>query len=174
MTHLDVIATIAISLICLALAWLGVRIIARHAKKIVLGIRARDWPHAHGEIRHSRVVQLSPARNRGEKVEVRYHYKVNDTTYVGDTIHPCYSGKMPDYHAHATRERVMGGRSVRVSYDPVQPSRSTLSTGFYPASLLPIIGGLFALLPGTGLATWYLIKLAGWHATFEVMVLPSY
>jgi hypothetical protein len=174
MTHLDMIATIAISLVFLGLAWLGVRIIARHAKKIVLGIRARNWSHAHGAIRHSRVVQLSPARNGGERVEVRYGYKVNGVTYKGDIIHPCYSGEMPDYHASTTREKVRGARSVRVSYDPRQPSHSTLSTGFYPSSLLPIMGGLLALLPGAGLATWYLIKLAGWHATFEVMVLPSY
>ena len=164
-------ATITISLACLALAGLGARIIIRQAQRIILGIRATDWPHALAKIKHSRMVPLSSTQDRGEKVEVRYLYEVNGATYEGNTIHPCYPGKTSDRHASDTWERVRGVPNVRVSYDSRQPSHSTLSTGFYLSSLFPIFGGLFMIVPGTGVVTWLLFKFAGWQANFEVMVL---
>jgi hypothetical protein len=170
MTH---VATIAISLVCLALAGFGLRIIVRQTRKICLGIRAQEWPHTHAKIKRACTVPDSSAPDRGEHVEVRYLYEVHGATYEGNIIHPCYPRRTPVYRAFVIWEKARGGRDARVSYDPQQPSRSTLSTGFYPVSLLPILGGLFMTVPGAGVATWLLIKLAGWQAHFEVMVLLS-
>lgn len=167
-------ATIVLCLLCLGLAGWGWRILVRHTKRIHLGIRARAWPQTFAKIKHSRLVQYSSSQSRGGKVVVRYLYEVNGTAYNGDTIHPCYPrGKGVDYHSHATLDKVRMARRVRVYYDPLQPSRSMLCTGFYPASLFPILGGLFAILPGAGVALWLLIKFAGWQASFEVMTLAG-
>lgn len=161
-------ASIVFALLSFALAGFGVRILARHGQRILLSIRAKRWPHTHATIEESQIVRVSQTQDRGHFVQVRYLYEVGGISHEGNSIHPCY-GRM-DYNPSSTLYELKRGNTVRVYHDPNCPSRSTLSVGFHLASLLPVLGGLFAIVPALGFAAWGCIMLAGLSMNIEVLV----
>lgn len=159
---------IVFALLSFALAGFGVRILFRQSQKILLGIRAKHWPHTHARIKESPIMRVSQTQERGAYVKVRYLYKVDGVIHEGNTIHPC-CGRM-DYDPSSTSYELRRGNTVRVYHDPDCPSRSTLSAGFHLASLLPILGGLFAVIPALGAIMWGCVLLAGWQMKIEVLI----
>lgn len=159
---------IVFALLSFALAGFGVRILFRQGQKILLGIRAKHWPHTHAKVKESQIERVSQTQERGAFVKVRYRYEVDGIIHEGNTIHPCY-GRM-DYAPSSTLHELRRGNTVRVYHDPDCPSRSTLSAGFHLASLLAIIGGLFAVIPALGAIIWGCILLAGWEMNLDILI----
>lgn len=159
---------IVFALLSFALAGFGVKILFRQSQKILLGIRAKHWPHTHAKIKESQIEQVSQTKNWGAFVKARYLYEVDGIIHEGNTIHPCY-GRM-DYDPSSTLHEIRRGKTVRVYHDPCQPARSTLSVGLRLASLLPILGGLFAVIPALGAIIWGCVLLAGWQMNLEVLI----
>lgn len=117
-------------------------IVAQQVWKFWLGRQARTWPSVTGRVTEARIVRGRlpgdhDSRLRSERegdeyfaIEVRYDYVVRGKAYVG-TRFSFGVDHFPDYDsAIDALHGVSAGREVEVYYDPRQPQRAVLRTGW--------------------------------------------
>jgi len=130
-------------------------------RKIVMGIQARDWPQATGRVLKVESKDTSDSESNSREIRVRYAYTVAGRDYESTTIHPTY-GSSSFEQAHRGLESLLrSAEQVRVHYDTRQPSRSTLSVGFYSCSLALFFGGFIFFAAGVGFLLTFWFALAG-------------
>jgi hypothetical protein len=117
------------------------------------------WPSVNGTVISSYVSESSDDDGTTYGADVQYDYVVNDQAHTGDRVsHGDVSTGDPSY-AQKIVARYSEGQSVNVYYDPTDPAKSVLETGFTPGLLLPLgLGTVFTLVGG--------LMLIGFTATF--------
>ena len=118
------------------------------------------WPSVTGTVISSYVSESSDDDGTTYGADVQYDYVVNDQAYTGDRVsHGDVSTGDPSY-AQKIVARYPEGRSVKVYYDPANPEKSVLETGFTAGLLLPLgLGTVFTLVGGLmmiGFTTTYI------------------
>ncbi|NBV24898.1 MAG: DUF3592 domain-containing protein [Proteobacteria bacterium] len=130
-------------------------------RKIVLGAKARHWPQTTGQVLSVESKDTSDSESSSREIRVRYAYRVGGHDYESSTIHPTY-GSSSFEQAHRGLESLLRStQQVRVYYDGSQPSRSTLSVGFYSCSLASFFGGFIFFGAGVGFLLTFWFALAG-------------
>lgn len=128
---------------------LGVWLSARSLRLIAEGCRAARWPHTTGTVVSVESVKSSESDAR--TVLVRYAYTVGEAVLEGTRIHPTYEGS-DRVAVNAPLEAILVlGRKVRVSYRSDSPAESTLSVGYFSASLAGVFAGCSFWSMGAGL-----------------------
>ena len=130
-------------------------------RKIVLGTRARHWPQAIGQVLSVESKDTSDSESRSREIRVRYAYSVSGHDYEGKTIHPAYGSSSFETAHRGLQSLLRPAQQVRVYYDAAQPSRSTLSVGFYSCSLASFFGGFIFFGAGVGFLLTLWFALAG-------------
>jgi hypothetical protein len=129
--------------------------------KILLGIQARHWPQATGRILSVQSKNTSDSETSSREIQVRYTYSVGGRQYESGTIHPAY-GDSSFEDAHRGLDSLLrSAQQVRVYYDASQPSRSTLSVGFYSSSLASFFVGFLFLVAGVAFLLTCVFAIAG-------------
>jgi len=130
-------------------------------RKIVQGITAQHWPTTTGRLTHVESKISRDSEGSSREIEVAYSYTINGQTYDGNVIHPSYTNSSFE-EAHALLEaKLASGKAVEVYYDPANPTRSMLSTGFYSISLATVFGGLIFLGAGLGFLGTFWFAMTG-------------
>jgi hypothetical protein len=138
-----------------ALLFLFAAVVARFAiRRLRAGAATRGWPAAAGRITYSGVGRELTTDGEGGShelfaAEVRYTYEVDGVIRQGETIHLNREPSASRARAERLARRYPEGATVRVFYDPGDPSRAVLEprTGAAPFGYLAIA----ALLAVTGL-----------------------
>lgn len=139
----------------------GGGIMVHAARKISLGMRARHWPQTTGRVVSIDSKDTSDSDSSSREILVRYAYNVGGRDYESSIIHPAY-GSSSFEEAHRGIESLLrSAQQVRVYYDGAQPSRSTLSVGFYSCSLAMLSGGLIFFAAGVGFLLTFWFAIAG-------------
>jgi len=126
-------------------ALVGLFVAGAGLEVVYRGYRSNDWPAAPGVIGQTWVVSTKGS-HATHTPKVRYSYRVNSREYESSRIK--FGGCLTEDRAEATSwvEAHEAGASVRVAYDPDDPSEAVLERGV-PGSawLLPSIGALFVV-----------------------------
>jgi hypothetical protein len=106
------------------------------------GMRSRYWPQVDGRITVARLELDSDLGARGMTAfspDVRFEYAVDNRRYEGNTV--LYGG-----FTRAWSDRLLAklrsGETVRVSYDPSDPSHAVLQPGVHVAQIIYTAVGL--------------------------------
>ena len=144
------------------LAVLGVAGLGYSIWSAIEGWAALRWPVVEGEITSSKVKQIPGVRRFGYggpsyEPSVAYSYRVLGTTYSGTRLR--FGGEPTDYYQDNTYAKLAQypvGTTVRVHYQPDDPSRSVLEPGvglriylnmaFFSALLLFGVGGIIGIV----------------------------
>jgi hypothetical protein len=93
------------------------------------------WPAVAGRIDSTGHVYHQGKRSAHYELDVRYTYRVGDRTYTGhrvDFIDGVRAFTEAAMEQEARRYGLVAGATVTVHYDPADPARSVLWTGFDP------------------------------------------
>lgn len=131
------------------------------ARKIMVGIQAQHWPQTRGRVISVESKDTSDSESSSREILVKYVYNVSGHDYEGRTIHPVYGGSSFEQAHSGIESLLQSAKEVRVYYDAAQPSRSTLSVGFYSSSLAMLSGGLIFFAAGVGFLLTFWFALAG-------------
>ncbi len=131
------------------------------ARKIVLGMQARHWPQTAGRVVSVGSKDTSDSEGSSREILVCYAYNVGGRDYESSTIHPAYSSSSFEEAHRGIESLLRSTKQVRVYYDGAQPSRSTLSVGFYSSSLAVLFGGLIFFAAGVGFLLTFWFALTG-------------
>lgn len=139
----------------------GASLMVSAGRKIIAGTQAQHWPHTTGQILSVESKDTSSDESSSREILVRYTYRVGNKDYESGTVHPAY-GSSSFEQAHRGLESVLSpDNQVRVYYDASQPSRSTLSVGFYSSSLALFFGGFIFFGAGVGFLLTFWFAIAG-------------
>ncbi|MBA4032953.1 MAG: hypothetical protein C0478_18960 [Planctomyces sp.] len=132
-------------------------------RDMLLGLQARDWPQTTGRVLSVGSKSTSDIKTRSREIRVRYAYSVGGHDYEGSTIHPAY-GSSSIEQAHCGVESLLrSAQQVRVYYDGSQPSRSTLSVGFYSGTLSTFFLGFLFFAAGIAfLLSFWFVLMGDW------------
>lgn len=145
------------SLFIIAGAWL----MFHTGRKIVVGNRAKNWPHTTARIKNVESKDTSSDEGSSREIVVRYTYRAGGQDYEGTTIHPAYGGSSFEV-AHRGLEKVLKpDQQVRVYYDAMRPSTCTLSVGFYSCTLAAFFGGMLFMFAGIAFLLTFWFAIAG-------------
>ena len=109
------------------------------------------WPATDAVVESARVVEQAEANEkRLFRAAIRYRYQVGDTRYSGERVSYDMAPSPQPGIARAIVERYPAGASVKVFYDPSDPSRAVLEPG---GAIAPwVLVGLGAFLAVAGAA----------------------
>ena len=142
--------------------------------------RSAYWPSTSGEVVHAEVeehVNVGKDRkstttittNVTHESSIVYVYRVGGKEYRGDRVR--FSWEMNRAEAEATVAKYPVGASVRVYYDPDDPSDAVLETGgdAYVYQVMIGLGVFFVALASVyfGIRTLVLVYLPGFHVTID-------
>ena len=146
---------------CSIFILIGLAFLLTCLRQITAGCRASSWPTTNGRIKTAELIRTKQSKGHTTELKVTYVYTVHDREYVGDVIHPCYSGSSLDPEHKKLAALLKPGKHVEVRYRFDDPQRSMLSTGFYSGTLIGVaIGGLFAAV-GTAFLLIFLMAALG-------------
>ena len=130
-------------------------------RKIVQGISAQRWPTTSGELTQVENKISRDSESSSREIIVKYSYRVNGQTYEGNVIHPSYTSSSFEEAHNQLQAKLEPGKSIEVFYDPANPKRATLSTGFYSGSMTMVFGGLIFLGAGLGFLGTFWFAITG-------------
>ena len=108
---------------------------------LLLRQKSRHWPRAKGEILESAVTGFDE-----DELEVKYRYTVKGHEYRGNRLN--FGNTSGDYSAPEKAKQYAPGASVRVIYDPDNPSFSALEkSSLFSAILFMVVGLVFMASP---------------------------
>jgi|GEM_PF-1682507 len=172
-----------IALICAGCIAGGGYLVVQVLRRIALGVRARRWPQAIGQL--VSVEDKTSSNGETQEILVRYAYRVGSRNHEGHIIHPCYSGGPRFGTSHENLKALLRpGLRVRVSFQSEQPDRSMISTGFYSSTAIALfvgvdlvaIGSFFPLtfwFHSVSGSTWGYGLGAPWIVLFGLMLFGS-
>jgi hypothetical protein len=115
------------------------------AKMISEAASSKEWPSVRGTIKSSYLERRKGGTRAHFRPKIVYEYRVKGRKYVGQRIR---FGQDIEVFIAADRkitERYPKGASVRISYNPVQPSQAVLEPGVNIAACVPLGVGLAIL-----------------------------
>ncbi len=136
-------AMLMIGVLCTVAGLLGV---ASGASRYLDAFRTEDWPSTEGTIVTSEVVAGGDARKWFEP-RISYQYEVQSKTHLAHSIW-YQSGTTSKSVAEEVVLAHPVASTVRVHYDPTNPSRSLLLPGASWEIALPILVSILALFGG--------------------------
>lgn len=145
------------SLFILVGGWLTVSSV----RKIVLSITAQRWPTTTGRLTSVENKISRDSESSSREIVVTYSYTINGQTYEGNVIHPSYTNSSVEEANNQLEAKLSPGKAVEVYYNPANPKRSMLSTGFYSISLAVVFGGLIFLGAGLGFLGTFWFAITG-------------
>ena len=98
--------------------------------------KSRHWPRAKGEILESAIVTAPD----NDELKVKYRYTVKGHEYRGNRLR--FGDTSGDYSASEKAKQYAPGASVRVIYDPDNPSFSALEKPSLFSAIAFMAGGL--------------------------------
>jgi len=115
-------------------------------RSLYRGRQANSWPTVEGRIIDSTLEQKSGDESTTYSVKVRYAYSVAGGGFEGDQIAFGYTGSSNFQEHRALSDKLQTGSRVMVHYDPEQPTRAVLATGFNRSTLFILIFAVTWLL----------------------------
>ncbi len=126
-----------------------------------------DWPTATGHFLERKLIEDSDSDSTTYRVVVKYVYSVAGVDFQSDRLAFGYMGSSGHEMHQSILDKLLRGESVRVRYNPAEPSEAVLAYGLNNSMLSLIIFGavwtiftlgLFSLFYITGSADTRLIE----------------
>lgn len=143
------------NILALFIALAGLVTIVFVGYSIAKSTTAQHWPTTTGTVLDSRVVTVdysggSPGTRPVQRTEVRYSYQVNGKTFESENLNYRVSqiGGEHRYYPPEAAVQYPVGASIRVSYNPVDPTNAVSDTARGNYVYLKLIGGILLLAAG--------------------------
>ena len=138
-----------LSLVGLLFAGLAVFAMASIGYVVYLGSVSMSWPSTEGHVQSHHYETWYSSMDKKVDAEIHYSYEVDGQTFKGERIWYGFHLKTPDIAS--LFEGLTDNDRVTVFYDPKQPKRSTLVTGYDRGLLVVLPMAFLFLLVGVGL-----------------------
>ncbi|MBN1206136.1 MAG: DUF3592 domain-containing protein [Myxococcaceae bacterium] len=161
---------ILLHIICAVLAVTGLVFLGAGLRDVWRAARSKAWPTASGtvvsteELQHQRTVPAEAGGGTRIHYEARIHYEYSvGRVHIGSTVvrlGPTESSS--ESRAQATLARYLPGQSVRVAYNPRDPTESVLEPGVHPVDFTRIaVGGILLIVAFSMelIARWFAARM---------------
>lgn len=132
-------------------AALGVFLVIEGCRGLYESFSSGHWPTVPGKIVAAEVVKEQDRTRITFDPTVKYDYTVDGKPYTGNRIRLSSVGYTFQESAQTKLESFLVNETVKVAYNPNDPSASLLEPGGDPAMFLPLLGGLVFFVIG---AVW--------------------
>jgi hypothetical protein len=129
----------------------GFGVLGHGIRSLLMSNQARTWPTTEGSIESCKITESSDSEGGSTyRAEVTYSYTVRGRNHLGDRIAFGYSGSSGRTAHQEIADRLSSAKTVRVRYDPADPSRAVLSYGLNRSTIFLLVFGSTWLLFVTG------------------------
>ncbi len=161
---------ILLHIVCAVLAATGLVMLGAGLRDVWRAARSKGWPTAPGtvvsaeELQHRRAVPAEQGGGTRIHYEARIHYEYSvGRVHIGSTVvrlGPTETSSEP--RVQATLARYLPGQSVRVAYNPGDPTESVLEPGLHPVDFTRVaVGAILLLVAGSMelIARWFAARM---------------